>query len=192
MEQKIIITAEKVTIGDKEYLLKQVEKIEPENAVKPVNGKWYWVEKFDNSFPGDALICYQENTGHYGFGFTGVWMDGFYISSDDVLVKASFDEIAEKLQSEALKRGYGEETKARCLSGGEIEKIVSNEFMFDGSSLLASDYGFGVTVLMTDGKWAEIIEDKYEVPGSFIREVYENSPIVRREKLEKQFPGIKF
>jgi hypothetical protein len=192
MEQKIIITAEKVTVGDKEYILRQVEKAEPEI------GKWYKLPELKKL----AHITKIEGHRVYYYGFCGNWIsdDWFNIYHINNAIEATHKEVEEALISEAKKRGFknGVTIKRDWLTIGydpiatiNTSTYTDPEFNYHNKGDCLEHHGF---ILYENGKWAEIIPDKkHEVCEALLREIYSKSHYIPlKARLEKELPEIKF
>ena len=127
-------------------------------------GKWY---KSDDT---DYLIYVIEHDGinitnGYGFSDNGTWM-GFVTIKDRcgfaVTHLATDKEVEEALEKESIKKGYNN-------PGVRINSLIyygKSWFEKGGKQGLYNDgYWFMSNVVMKDGKWAEIVEDKIMIGG---------------------------
>lgn len=109
----------------------------------------------------------------YGFDFSGNWKNemSYKISSSDSIKQATPEEYEPRLFEEAKRMGYKEGVKVRCLISGDVSTIKATYFLSEINELFVHKSGneYLGECIMSNGKWAKIIDDKAELRDTIAR-----------------------
>ena len=131
----------------------------PEN-IELIKGNWY---KDTTTLEGKYFVHYSgERFDNYGFNTAGHWSENiaFPTCHDKLLVKATNEEIKERLINEATKRGL--------VSGAKYNPVFIDEMPFKNNISRGGEHYFfennslwsGFQYLFVNGVWAILVEDK--------------------------------
>lgn len=134
---------------------------------------WVWAR---SSVDDKALVKWTENKVTYGFGLENKWTNNFSLHNDNPLFslsfkKASKKEVEDRLEKEARERGFIKGAIADnsdILYEGGKYKINTEDyelryyFIINSVSFLVDNH-----VIMENGKWAEVIENKKPLFNGF-------------------------
>jgi hypothetical protein len=119
-------------------------------------GKWYKYKYND-----DNIVFKKDESRGYGV-WNNIWDDNLSISSHAIWTPATDKEVEEALEKESIKKGYNN-------PGVQINSLKHPGqpwFVKGGKQGLYNDgYWFMGNIVMKDGKWAEIVEDKIMIGG---------------------------
>ncbi len=151
---------------DKEEIVQRLEEIKTEKKqlkkqLKELPslevGKWYKTDD-KTEFLINILDLGDLRYGKaYGFGNSGTWYDESRFGFRN-LTPATDKEVETALIKEAKKRGFKEGVKYKT-NGGTINKLKSNNFIYEYVSGVGMTIGTEDIWFFCNGKWAEIIEE---------------------------------
>ncbi len=135
----------------------------PEKKEKPKleAGKWYKHNEGVICCTGEGAES-SKYFNAYGLNGSGEWMDKSDMWYKDYWTKkASNKEVEQALIKEAKRRGFKEGVKIKDARGGDIGIIRCNIRTGSHDQLIVSESRQGhYLVLLSDGKWAEIIKEQ--------------------------------
>lgn len=133
----------------------------PEN-IELIKGNWY---KDTTTLEGKYFVHYSgKRFDNYGFDTAGHWSENiaFPTCHDKLLVKATNEEIKERLINEATKRGLvsGAKYNPICRSGSLKNDIIFTVQEYYSYNHYLKIFYNGFQYLFVNGVWAILVEDK--------------------------------
>lgn len=143
---------ENFLIEDWEELTKLIPELD---SIK----KGTWVTDSDNT---KFCFRYTKERDNYGFNGVGQWSNSIGTAGRDRWVEVNKKGVLKRLKIEALNRGYNEGVLIKSFVG-DTSRLIREGL----TGLEGGDFWYFGCVIMRDGEWAKILQEKLPVINGY-------------------------